>query len=435
MKKGILTVGGGVPFSGHYKGIPGSYMADPVDSDGIAWEDSTLENGVQEPKDMRTTAINGCTTEAQTDHLYSTDFAQGAKMTFGADGTQEAGWNEWFFPNPVKINKSLTGIVYNETELTTQVSLQQHVLRVASTGNHSVSGRASLYTQWYEQGWTHLTIGTADLDVDMSDTEILATSILIKNDSAQARVQYVGGLVFNARSRPQLIIQWDDAFEGVHTVGAVDSGNSAREIITAAGLKAVVGVTLAEVDTAGFCTLAELQELETTYGWDMVPHGALGHAGGALNDDLALIQAAVEAEQAYLVANFNSPHPELYIYPGGSVGTNSKQALINTGVTYARTTTAGVTSTALGVPQPYYLRSRTIAESTKTQLLADIDLAINAGGTMIHYGHDVVASGAAGSLEINTADLQTYITGVKARVDAGLLDVVLWSDWVAGLPD
>ena len=410
--------------------IPANYLTDAgrIVSD---WDDSTWDNNTQNPKDIRTAVAGGAAVAEQTTYLFDStqhggdasgdDPVAGAKITLTANAADRGDFAEYQGSMGTLVNTIFIPIYVESVTGESDTAFRLN-FALSNTVNLIGEGKDQVYYKWYETGWNHFIVHLNDLDVDHQAATIQSMQMRLFNDPALASVLNFTGLLFDVRARPQLIINFDDGWDGIYDIG--------QAIMTTAGLKATVGVYESVVGTANHTTLAELQELEGTYGWNMAIHGATAHKTLAT---LAAIEADVQSEIDYLNANFTSPLISYYIFPGGDVDGFSKQALINKGVTYARTTHGGIVSTAYGIAQPYYLRGKAISDNTKAGLLDDIDLAIRNGGTVIHYGHQINASGSSGDNDIDTADFQSYITGVKARVDAGLIDVVTMREWIDGL--
>jgi peptidoglycan/xylan/chitin deacetylase (PgdA/CDA1 family) len=94
----------------------------------------------------------------------------------------------------------------------------------------------------------------------------------------------------------------------------------------------------------------------------------------------------------------------------------------NVNGSYVLGTVNGIGNVALTLP------SYSIDGRTAVTMLARVDEAIAKYGTLILIGHDVV-EGVPGGSQTALAEFQAMVDGIKARRDAGLIDVVTISEW------
>jgi peptidoglycan/xylan/chitin deacetylase (PgdA/CDA1 family) len=86
-------------------------------------------------------------------------------------------------------------------------------------------------------------------------------------------------------------------------------------------------------------------------------------------------------------------------------------------------------SSHTGLFNKYELPSLSIGDpTTPASILAKVDIAVSKGTSLFLNGHDVQPT-AASSYTMTTANFQALIDGLKARRDAGQIDVVTVSEW------
>jgi peptidoglycan/xylan/chitin deacetylase (PgdA/CDA1 family) len=123
-----------------------------------------------------------------------------------------------------------------------------------------------------------------------------------------------------------------------------------------------------------------------------------------------------------------------FAWPYGAWNPEARSVLAEVGILTARGTGASnagsyVLSTVGGLGAPHNLPAYDLNNtSTAAAALAKVDEAIAGHGTLFFYGHGIRAS-SPGSTEMLTSEFQAMIDGIKARRDAGQIDVVTISEW------
>lgn len=224
----------------------------------------------------------------------------------------------------------------------------------------------------------------------------------------------------------QFITQYTQAFAYMRTKGLV--GNIA--VIAQA-----VGKSAGQIDAYDYCTLDQLREMWAA-GWDMMTHGYYPHNGAPLSSNEAAITADLASNKAYLADNGLTGAEDHYVFPAGQVVyPASLNALAANQFVGARTTSNQPTCTQVfGVDDVRLIGGYNIAAATGLATLQSaVDLAVNSGSTVILYGHRIVTPAVDTGNEITVADFRTLIDYIVTKRDAGLIDVVTRSQWVAGL--
>jgi hypothetical protein len=216
----------------------------------------------------------------------------------------------------------------------------------------------------------------------------------------------VGGIWVLKPQRPALIIQFDDAFDSVYS--------QAYPLMAAAGLVGEIAVIANRVGTAGYCTEAQLLEMQAA-GWSLVVHGNTDHT---TLGSLSATQADIASNQAY-VQSLGGDYVD-YVYPAGIVAPSySFTALRNLGFKTARTVylvASAPEQHVSAVNAPLTIPSKPLNQtSTNAGILTYVDLAIAQGGLAILYGHKVVETVTDANNEISVTDFTTLVNEFAAR--------------------
>jgi peptidoglycan/xylan/chitin deacetylase (PgdA/CDA1 family) len=149
---------------------------------------------------------------------------------------------------------------------------------------------------------------------------------------------------------------------------------------------------------------------------------------------LATIQSEIAQTRDWLIANGMPGGAGHIAYPWGYFSPLLEAALPQLGIWTGRAVNAGVASlptvlsTFTGLGDPYRIRGYAIDQKTAATVLGKVDEAVEAGSTVILFGHGLVAS-SAGANEMLISEFQSLLDGIASRRDAGLLDVVTISEW------
>lgn len=216
----------------------------------------------------------------------------------------------------------------------------------------------------------------------------------------------VGGIWKYTPKRATLVIQFDDAFSSVYT--------DAYPAMAARGLVGEIAVIAARVGTGGYCTEAQLLEMQAA-GWSLVVHGDYDHV---TLGSLSACQADIAMNQAY-VQRLGGNYLD-YVYPTGLIAPSySFTALRNLGFKSARTTysvTAALEPHASALAGPLTITAKPINTATGVTALLDwIDVGIRQGAAITIYGHRIVASVTDSANEISQANWLTLVAGIASR--------------------
>lgn len=256
----------------------------------------------------------------------------------------------------------------------------------------------------------------------------LRLSVPADNPTTSIWVGFFGKL---PKRRPTLIMCFDDGYGSWYSL--------LRPMCRHFGLPVSLGLASAYVDTGGFLTTAQIQEMhdDASRLFDFVNHSTT-------NDSYASLGAA--AYYANVVAcrdwmrsiGIDHDGPLHHPYVQTSWGNDLVDLMAAGGFLSARVGLAGAAyavehkDQAIPFDDKQRWRLPTFSILSNTYNLAAqktaIDNLILRGGLGMLTGHDFGAS-AAGAQYWNQSDLAQLFGYIKSKVDAGTLDVTTWSAW------
>jgi len=243
---------------------------------------------------------------------------------------------------------------------------------------------------------------------------------------------WCGGVVYNAKDRPKLVLGFDGSYTSQYSV--------VLPKLQAAGIGATLYTDTLYLGSNDAIYLTEGQ-LDTMYaaGLEVAWHGYTKYGG--------LDDTAVYTNQADIESQMNGfwewCRRRGYVrgighicYPISNPNKNASltirdyviQAMLNTGVKTARlgfdaSSNKQLQHTALGVPEPYGLAIRALVTTTTLATAKSwIDDAIARGETLFIYGHQFKDSPPAGNYWVSQ-DFRDLIDYAVTKRDAGLLDI------------
>jgi hypothetical protein len=150
--------------------------------------------------------------------------------------------------------------------------------------------------------------------------------------------------------------------------------------------------------------------------------------------DPALVRSQIRNNREWLLANGWARSADHVAYPYGAWDTSIVPIVrdeydVKTGRTVSSTNGGSfVLGTDSGVGAPHMLPGFGLDQQTAVAALAKVDEAITAQGTIVLFGHSLVASNP-GTSDMLTSEFQALIDGLVTRRDAGQIDVVTISEW------
>lgn len=298
--------------------------------------------------------------------------------------------------------------------------------RLSSDNFSAKSILGSVYLKNYKKGWNYLSLPCTEFSSGNGEVITAQMNFLnmrLHNVGGGESVEiYIGGIWYNPRSRPKLIIDFDDGFDSVY--------DTAFPYMSDKNLIASISVIKDRVGTAGYCTLPELTEMHNA-GWGMTVHGDSQHSALVTQE---AITTDINANKAYIAANLPGSEQH-YIYPGGSVlEDTSFSALTAAGMVTGRMTDQVYEHSAKGYGNLKAMAAQPMSDAAGLSVLTGyVDDVIRCGLTLELYGHKIVSSIVDANNEILESDFQSLVDYIALKRDQGLIDVVTVSEWYAGL--
>lgn len=229
-------------------------------------------------------------------------------------------------------------------------------------------------------------------------------------------------LRFGIVGQPKVIISFDDAWSS-----QIDK---AYPIMSANGQRAVLFINTNAIGDYGM-TLANLQTLWNA-GWDICNHTAAHKRLTTVSQEE--MEADIDNGYDWLVANGFGYSAKFFAYPYGSLN-DAVVAKVKERHIVARAGSGCIAH--FDIVNYYdlqyklawfYVGSSTSVAAVQTR----IDRVIERSGLLILMFHGIVDSGATGDAYL-TADFQAISDYLKAKQDAGLLEVITFSDYYDAL--
>lgn len=318
-------------------------------------------------------------------------------------------------------------------------------LTPATTSAWSLNGVLTAY-QFNEP---LLAAGKAGFSDEVGNQALTSAKVRVYVTNGTSMVFYLRSIIVGSnRKKARLAIVGDDGYKSFQNMGV--------PILEEFGFKSTVAIIRENVGTSGFASLEELQSY-VAKGNECVAHGPSDGTGGAGNlwstyttNEQRI--ADINATRDYLTSNrlCSSLGARTYIWPQGrfcestsdysmldvmaangyTLGRTANQPTV---VNYFKTNALSAGNrAALALPIIGHTWSSAPAEAAN---ITAINTRVTALGTSRTDGtlmlHRIVGPDAAAqSTEISSNQLRAILANVKTEVDAGRMEVVLFSDFV-----
>lgn len=241
---------------------------------------------------------------------------------------------------------------------------------------------------------------------------------------------YIGDCWYGITTKPNIIFQMDDGANTQATIG--------KAVFDSYGIKGGLNLISGPTRTGplgSYLSLAQIQDFYAS-GWDLGVHG---DSTGITNWSVisqADCQLEISRCHDWFAAQVGTRGiSDWCAHPGGAYDTESLAAIAAEGITYARGTVNDwqYNSTALGIANREDLYSF-LPDGTPT--LAEFETqwnkAIKYGTTIFLCLHQFHATTDAAST-LSVATLNSILTAAKALKDAGTVNILTPTEWIAGM--
>lgn len=262
--------------------------------------------------------------------------------------------------------------------------------------------------------------------------------IELQNMTARTYV-WVEGIYRGGRDRPQLTIGFDISSSSLAEIGPIMKSYGWP------GYAAMASANGSLANPAYLWDAATINRAQQLYndGWDIMQHSASHNSLGTLSDDGLLISEMCSVSDQLTVAGVPST-AAMFPTPNSSSSNRLISLAARSGVTWIRNGTGSpmvISHGLVGMENPLAQGAmsmadvRGIGDSANINLvLGYVDMCIRYGVTGHVYTHSLI-TGPSNATDTNRAAFVAMLDGIKARVDAGLIDVVAVSKWLkAGSP-
>ena len=271
-------------------------------------------------------------------------------------------------------------------------------------------------------GWNFYPISFANTGVTSGAPTIaldyLSMRFSILANAGAAREFYLDSLI-RYRSRPTVVITFDDGFDDAYT--------QAHDYAVAAGIPLTHYLIADNIGATNYITKAQAQAMQSA-GDQLAAHGAVS---GSWEDDVTTIATDVDALNQLFGDRFTHG-----AYPGGGYGDAAgnhlavQAACADAGLVSCRTVASALLAPICHSP---YVLPATVNLQTGTSLQDakdEVDRAVKHGLTCVIVGHKLESSAAASTWAI--ADWQALIDYIALHKKMGLLDTKTVAQWWAG---
>lgn len=300
-----------------------------------------------------------------------------------------------------------------------------------ANGNFQTYNFADLDKQFI--GWHFIAYDLAEYGgvygtPDWTTQTLQNIKITANQNSADATTIYIGKWVCGWRRKGRIMITADDGYASWFNYGI--------PVLDTMGLKSVSAIIAAQIGAnTTWATINQLKAAANN-GHEMVAHGAASLA--TLISDSA-IRADLRFNRAFLVNNGLTKGIEFYVYPNGVYQISAgDQTIINAlkseGFKCGRGTvsprslkpTARMSDAKWNIPT-IGVSGATATSAIKTQ----IDNVITYGSFSTLMYHDIVLSGGSTAVTRNLTDFVDEMSYLSQKVDAGLVEIVVASEFMA----
>jgi len=304
-------------------------------------------------------------------------------------------------------------------------ALSYCIIRFASVADESKRFTADLQGGHFKPGWNRMVLTKADFDAvggeSWSNTMIRLKVWCRANTSKNVAVNF-DDLRYDHVGKAKCILTFDDCCQGQYDL--------AKPIMDGNGQPGVTFCPTSWVDTAGdHLTKVQLTALQNA-GWDISNH-CEEHLHLPDISQVAM-EETIDNGYAWLVANGFSKGARFFAHPYGEHN-QTVLAKVKEQHRITRSTINGEFQAHFNLidnDQEFSVKERQPIWSTPPATVNSwIDNIIIQKGLLVLLFHHIVVSGASIDSQYNVADFQTISNYLKTKEDAGLIDVITFSDY------
>ncbi len=234
-------------------------------------------------------------------------------------------------------------------------------------------------------------------------------------------IVYAGPLVMNYTARTNIIFVWDDNIDTQLSIS--------YPMMEVYGFKGTIACAHTFVNGVGYMTLAQLQDIQNTKGWDICNHTYDHINMGTLSESDQEFQLATQRD--YMIANGLISAVDYAVLPQGGHNTDTPIALTRQRVVACRNGRVGIQSTIKGIDQKYLLKQIEFSSTaTAASIISSINDALRYNGTILLTGHRLVVTPGS-SIEFPIADFQKVLDYIASLGNS--VKVMKLREWFEGM--
>jgi peptidoglycan/xylan/chitin deacetylase (PgdA/CDA1 family) len=276
----------------------------------------------------------------------------------------------------------------------------RYFARVLSGSEQTTQGR------WHRVTipWAGLTAVGGATAAKLSDVRAIRFAVVPATGTV-AEVEIADLRIHDTPYPKGVVFVFDDA--------TTDHYTTVFPVLEAAGVKAAFGVVKNVVGTAGYASLAQIQEMYAA-GHDMLSHSTTNDTLAAWGTTAALI-SALRDSMAYLKDNGMPRGAEHLVLPGGvwNASTLVQQQRRYQSSRLASLSTNGLAYETAPLTDLHFIRPRQVLNTTTLSTLQGyVDAVNNRGGILVVELHKIVTTPGS-TYEWATADLTSLISYIQ----------------------
>ena len=357
--------------------------------------------------------LGGAAGTVSADTAHFTDGTQSITVTF-VSGTSA------FFDKTISQKVNGHKGMFLKIYVQSLTDLGSVALYIASVSNFSKFFSKTIQATALHEGYNYIPIAPSEWSNTGSESwanTMVRLRIRVNATTGTPSVSFCS-LRTSQYNASKVLVTFDDSWDSQYS--------KAYAYMSTLGLKGTIYAIGSKLGTAGYCTLANLQEMYAD-GWDIGNHGSVNLTTLATQAEQ---EAEVLGEERYIKEFTRSC--KHYAYPNGGYDDNAKNALEQIGYLSARTIIDR--NQANYLDEKYLLTRYGIYNSTSVATAKSyIDSCIAQGASILLNFHIIVDATADVSTKVLTADFQALMDYILLKKRQGLVDVPTVSEWYNGL--
>lgn len=276
-----------------------------------------------------------------------------------------------------------------------------------------ITGQAMRSGEWFQVRFTFDSTSASSagtqLRTNITDFQLVA----IDDNTGNAVTVQFGYFGYYTRSSAlstgAISLSFDDSY--------ADSLTRAAPALAAYGYAATAYTIVDLLSTSGFMSLADLHTLQEQYGWDVAGHAytSAAHTSGFTALSASALDTELRNLKAWSLDNGFARGAGHLAYPGGTLNSTVETSARKFYTTGRQVYSAGPGAETVQPANPMRLRAQQAQTANLATVQSFVDQVAANGTWGLIAMHQIVASGASGSLQMNLADLNTLLAYIAGK--------------------